>query len=326
MTYLLKIKLPDEAAWTAMYREHFAVERDGEWRPRPGVSNIVHLGVFKHRTGNMVEVDGPGGSKMQAPEMVDAPNPGYHVDMISTFVPTEVHTFLQNPAEPRHVYAGNHVLAMPETLPEADEVLMVTRGIGASVPDEQLARIELQLLRGRITPEMAEDRRAWVEAGVAITKARIAIGEKQQEREQAVAEAQKAAAERAEILARRDAEVARRDAEEAKRIAAVAAAQAATGKARTDALAARDAAIAARAAATAEATKLDADAAAKAAEQAAAMKARDDAAAVLTAEAAKIAAARAARAEAKAAIVDEKVDAKAPLVDDMAEAIAPLRT
>jgi hypothetical protein len=129
--WLLKIKVADEAAWTAMYREHFAVERDGEWRPRPGVSNIVHLGVFKHRTGNMVEVDGPGGSKMLVPEMVDAPNPGYHVDLVAEAVPVEVHPYLVNPIERRHEFAGNCVLAMPEALPEAEETVMVTRGIGA---------------------------------------------------------------------------------------------------------------------------------------------------------------------------------------------------
>jgi hypothetical protein len=294
--WLLKIKVADADAWTAMYREHFAEERDGQWRNRPGVQ-IVVIGAAYHPTGRMLDVNG-----MQVPERIA--QPGYLVDVIAPDVPTALHPFLVNPTQPVHVWAGNHVLAMPETLPEAEETVMVTRGIGAVLADDQLARIELQLLRGRITLEMAEDRKAWVEAGIAIAESRAALAEKQREREQAVAEAQKAAGERAEILARRDAEIAKRDAEEAKRIAAVAAAQAATGKARTDAIAARDAAIAARAAATAEAAKLDAEAAAKAAEQAAAMKARDDAAAVLTAEAAKITAARERRAAAKAALKD----------------------
>jgi hypothetical protein len=305
---LLKLKLPDEAAWQSMFREHFAIEVDGQWRPKPGVQ-IVVIGTAYHATGAMLTVTGPGGTPIQVPERIA--QPGYLVDVIAPDVPTALHPFLVNPTQPVHVFYGNHVLAMPETLPEAEEVVMVSRGIGAQVPDDQLARLELAVLRGRITPEMAEDRRAWIEAGIAIAESRAALDGAREQRKQAVEDAQKAAAERTAILALRDAEVAKRDAEDAKRVAAVAAAQAATGAARTAALTARDAAIDARNAATARASKLEADAALKATAQAAAVKVRDDAAAVLDAERVKIAAARSARAEAKAAIV---------------EAVAPIKT
>jgi hypothetical protein len=290
MIYLLKLKLPSEAEWLALRDAHLTM---------PGVQ-IVLIGTAYHATGAMLTVTGPGGTPMQVPERIA--QPGYLVDLIAPDVPEAVRATLVNPVQPVHVWYGNHVLAMPETLPEAEEVVMVSRGIGSTVPDDQLARIEVALLRGKITLDMAEDRKAWVEAGIAITESRIALAGAREQREQAVEQAQKAAAERTAILALRDAEVARRDAEEAKRIAAIAAAQASTGKARTDALAARDAAIEARNAATAEATKLQAEADAKEAAQAAAMKARDDAAAVLTAAALLIAAARAARDAAKAAI------------------------
>ena len=288
MTYLLKIKAPDEASWLALYRSHLADEVDGEWRPKPGVSNIVLLGPFLHKTGRMIEVDGPGGSKIMSPEMVVPANPGYHVDLTSTFVPAEVQPYLQNPAEPRHVYAGNHVLAMPEVLPEAEETLMVTRGIGAQVPDDQLSRIELQLLRGKITPDMAADRKAWVKAGIAITESRAALAEARQAREKAVEDARTAAAERTRLLALREAEM-------AKRQTAVDALVGKVGAARTPFIAARDAA-------TAMASTLADSASAQASAQAVAIAARDAAAAVLANEATKIKAARATRDTLKAAI------------------------
>ena len=285
---LLKLRFADEAAWLAARASV------------PAGSEIVVIGEVRHTTGRMVDAIGPGGTTMSVPETV--PVPGYLVDAIMPDVPEALRALLVNPVQPRHVFAGNYVLAMPEVLPEAEETLMVTRGIGAVLADDELARIELQLLRGRITPDMAADRRAWVEAGIAITESRAALAEARQARAKAVEDARKADAERDRINAERAAALAQRDAEEAKRVAAVTAAQTATGKARTDALAARDAAIAARKAAIDAAASLLAVRDAEVAKLAAAVKARDDAGAVLAAERAKIEAARAARAVAKAAI------------------------
>jgi hypothetical protein len=295
----LKLRFADEPAWLAARTILF----DAKSNPLPGVE-IVDLGTLYRETGNTVTVTGMGGQPMQVPERVASA--GYHIDAIvpDTLDVSALRPFMLNPTMPKHVWAGNLVLAMPETLPEAEEVAMVTRGIGAQVPDDQLARIELQLLRGRITPDMAEDRRAWVEAGEAILEARIALAEQRQLREKAVEDARRADAERDRLLAERQAAIALRDAEDAKRVAAVAAAQASTGKARADAIAARDAAVAARDAATATATTLLAELNAEVEKLAAAVKARDDASAIFGAEAVKIEAARAARAVAKAAIKD----------------------
>ena len=283
--HLLKLAAPSESAWLTLYREHFAVERDGQWQPRPGVE-VVILGALYRETGAMVTVAGPGGD-MQVPERV-ATNGLYHVDLIASEVPTEVHQYLVNPAVTKHVWAGNEVLAMPETLVEAETTEMVTRGIGRAIPDDVLARLDRAVLMGRITPEMAADRRAWLEAGIAITEAREAVGEARTAREQAVAQAQAAAAERTRILAQREVEL-------AKRQAAVDALVGKVGAARTPFIAARDAA-------TAEAARLLAAADAEAVTLAAAMKARDDAAAELQAAATAIAAARAQRDVIKAAI------------------------
>ena len=271
---LLKLRFADEAAWLAARASV------------PAGSEIVVIGEVRHTTGRMVDAIGPGGTTMSVPETV--PVPGYLVDAIMPDVPEALRALLVNPVQPRHVFAGNCVLAMPEVLPEADETLMVTRGIGVTVPDDQLARIEFQLLRGRITPDMAADRRAWVEAGIAITESRAALAEARQAREKAVKDARTAADERARLLALRDAE-------QAKRAAAVAAMTALSGKARADKAAERDAAIAA-------ANTLDASAAAQASARDAAVAARDAAGAVLDTERVKIDAARAARAAMRAAI------------------------
>ncbi|MFZ4789275.1 MAG: hypothetical protein ACOYLL_14410 [Beijerinckiaceae bacterium] len=281
--HLLKLALPSESAWLTLYREHFAVERDGQWQPRPGVEAII-LGTLYRETGQMVT--GPGGD-MQVPERVPT-NGLFHVDLIAPDVPEAVYPYLVNPVVTKHVWYGAEVVSLPEALVEAETTEMVTRGIGQAVPDDVLARLDRAVLMGRITPEMAADRRAWIEAGIAIAEAREAVGEARTARGQAVAQAQAAAAERTRILALREAEL-------AKRQAAVDALVGKVGAARTPFIAARDAA-------TAEASRLADAAAAKASELDVARKARDDAAAELQAAATAIAAARAQRDVIKAAI------------------------
>lgn len=286
MTYLLKLRCSDEAEWLVLRDAHLY---DAKGSPRPGVQ-IVDLGTLYRETGNTITVTGPGGQPMQVPEKVASD--GYHIDGIvpAELIHRDFHPYMVNPSAEwtKHVYAGNHVLAMPEALPEADEVLMVTRGIGQAIPDDVLARLDRAVLMGKITPEMAEDRRAWVEAGVAITESRMALAGAREQREQAVEAARKAADERARVLALRDAEL-------AKRQAAADALAGKVGAARTPFIAARDAA-------TAEASRLADAAAAKASKLDEAMKARDDAAAELQAAATAIAAARAQRDVLKVAV------------------------
>ena len=290
MRHLLKLALPSESAWQTMRAAHFS---------GPGVE-VVILGTLYRETGAMVTVAGPGGD-MQVPERV-ATNGLYHVDLIAPDVPEAVYAYLVNPVVTKHVWAGNEVLAMPETLVEAETTEMVTRGIGQAIPDDVLARLDRAVLMGRITPEMAADRRAWHEAGIAITEQREAIGEARMRRDAAIQAARAADAERDVLLAQRQAAVAERDAQDAARVAAVALAQTTTGAARQAAIAARDAAVAARDAASAEILRIDPLLAGQVAALAAAVDARDEASDEMDAGLVAVTAARAARAEAKAAL------------------------
>lgn len=171
---LLKLRFADEAAWLAARASV------------PAGSQIVVIGEVRHTTGRMVDVTGPGGSKMTVPEMVVPENPGYHVDLTSTFVPVEMHPYLQNPDEPKHVFAGNHVLAMPEVFQEADETLMVTRGIGRKLKDEETAKLELDLLKSKLNDDTPKKKKDNIKAAIAICEARISIAELKEQKEKAI--------------------------------------------------------------------------------------------------------------------------------------------
>jgi hypothetical protein len=230
--HLLKLALPSESAWLTLYRTHFAVERDGEWQPRPGVE-VVILGTLWRETGQMVTVAGPGGD-MQVPERV-ATNSLYHVDLIVPVVPVALYPFLVNPVEPRHVWYGHQLVAMPEVLEDDGDTLMMTRGIGAAVADQQRDAAEIEYVRAKLAAEQREDRRARREAALAVVVQRAARNVAAAERERLTAAVETAVAARDALVAERAAEIVKRD-------AATASLSGLTGAARIPFVAARDAA------------------------------------------------------------------------------------
>jgi hypothetical protein len=218
------LRLPDAAAW-ATARALL-----------PQGVQIDELGTVYHQTGTTV-VDG-----ITVPVMTA--RPGWHVNVIAADIPAALYPYLVNPVQPKRVYFGAQVLSMPETLPEAGGTAMVERGVGGTVPDEVIARIERAVLAGRLTTEQAADRIARLNANLALVGARIV-------REQRVAERTAALAAVAAAQAARDALVAQRDEQVALRADAIARLLTLTGAARIPVAAERDAA-------TAEVTRLNA--------------------------------------------------------------------
>jgi hypothetical protein len=214
------IKTSTAAAWDALYAAHLA--------DVPGVQ-IDILGTVYHWTGTQV-VDGVTVPVMTA-------QPGWCVNVIAETIPSALHAFLVNPTRPQRVYFGAQVLSMPEVLPEAGGTAMVERGVGGTVPDEVIARIERAVLRGRLTTEQAADRIARINANIAIVDAREARAQAIQARDAAIAAVLAADA-------ARDALVAERDAQQAIRADAIAQLAGLTGAARLPVVAVRDAAVA----------------------------------------------------------------------------------
>ena len=211
------LKFATETAW----------EVSRVWLPE-GVQ-IDTIGTVYHQTGTTV-VDGVTIPTMTA-------QPGWHVNVIADEIPSALHAYLVNPERPQRVYFGAQVLSMPEPLPEAGGTALVERGVGQAAPDEVIARIERAELRGRITPELAADRIALIEANIAILDAREARAQAIQARDAAIAAVLAADA-------ARDALVAERDAQTAIRTQAIAQLAGLTGAARLPVVAVRDAAVA----------------------------------------------------------------------------------
>jgi hypothetical protein len=222
------LKLSDAAAWQALYRAHLAEQIDGEWLARAGVQ-IDELGTVYHQTGTTV-VDG-----ITVPTMTA--RPGWHVNVIADTIPSALYPYLVNPERPQRVYFGAQVLSMPEPLPEAGGTAMIERGVGGTVPDEVIARIERAVLVGRLTTEQAADRIARLNANLALVGARIVRGRRVAERTAAVAAVQAAQAARDALAAQRDAQLAIR-ADAVSRLLTL------TGAARIPVVAERDAAAA----------------------------------------------------------------------------------
>jgi hypothetical protein len=221
------IKTSTAAAWDALYVAHLSEEIGGERRPLSG-AQIDTIGTVYHQTGTTV-VEGVTIPTMTA-------QPGWHVNVIADEIPSALHAFLVNPERPQRVYFGAQVLSMPEPLPEAGGTAMIERGVGGTVPDEVIARIERAVLRGRLTTEQAADRIALIEANIAIVDAREARAQAIQARDAAIAAVLAADA-------ARDALVAERDAQQAIRADAIAQLATLTGAARLPVVAVRNAAV-----------------------------------------------------------------------------------
>ncbi len=272
MLIYVYLKFASQAAWTAVYRAHFAEERDGEWVPRPLVQ-VDEIGTVYHQTGTQT-VEGNEVPTMTA-------QPGWHVNVIADTIPAALYPYLVNPVQPKRVYFGAQVLSMPEPLPEAGGTAMVERGVGGTVPDEVIARIERAVLVGRLTTEQAADRIARLNANLALVDARMVRGQRVAEREAAIARV-------VTLVAERDALVAQRDAQLAIRADAISRLLTLTGAARIPVAAERDAA-------TAEVARLNALIPDANAAITAAGVARDAATAALTAANAEVVTLRAAR-------------------------------
>jgi hypothetical protein len=222
------LKFATQAAWTAVYRAHFAEQRDGEWVPRPLVQ-VDEIGTIYHQTGTQT-VDG-----VEVPVMTA--RPGWHINLIAGEMPEAVDPYMVNPVQPKRVFYGAQVLSMPEPLPEAGGTAMVQRGVGQQVTDEVIARVERAVLNGRLRFEDAADRIALIRANLAIVDAREARAQAIQARDAAIAAVLAADA-------TRDALVVERDAQTAIRAAAIAQLASLTGAARLPVVAVRDAAVA----------------------------------------------------------------------------------
>jgi hypothetical protein len=196
------LKFPDQAAWTAAYREHFAEEVDGEWRPRALVQ-VDEIGTIYHETGTTV-VDG-----VETPVMTA--RPGWHINLIAGEMPEAMDAFMVNPVQPKRVFYGAQVLSMPEVLPEAGGTALIPRGVGQQVEDSVIARVERAVLLGRITPEDGAAKIALMQANLAIVATRELRAQRIAERDAGVAAVAAAVAERDALVAERDAQVVIRD-------------------------------------------------------------------------------------------------------------------
>jgi hypothetical protein len=219
--YLLKIRTADAAEWLTL--------RDAHLAEMQGVQT-VEIGTVRHTNGETQVIDG-----MTVP--VTIPVAGFLVDLIVPVVPVALYPFLVNPVEPRHVWYGHQLVAMPEQLEDDPDTLMLTRGIGAAATDQQRDAAEIEYVRAKLTAEQREDRRALREAALAVVVQRAA-------RNVAAAERDRLTALVTQQDAARDALIAARAAEIAKRDAIVASMVGTTGATRTALAAQRDAATA----------------------------------------------------------------------------------
>jgi len=175
------LKFTDEPEWIAARDAHLHL--DG--MPAPGVE-IDIIGTIHHE---------------------GVPVPGYHANVIvRDEFPVALYPACVNPIEPKRVWLGSFVLAMLEMLPEINETRMVERSIGASVPDDHLARIEMEVLRGRLGIEDSAYRIALIEANLAIAEKRASFGEVRENLDKAVEAVRTAKADKMDdATAKRDA-------------------------------------------------------------------------------------------------------------------------
>jgi len=190
------IKCADEAEWLALRAAHLA-----------GISvEIDEIGAVKHTTGETTVIDG-------MTVQTTVPVPGWLVNLtVAGDFPAALRAFCVNPAQPRRVWFGSYVLAMPEVLEDDGDTLMLTRGIGAQCTDQQRDAAEIEYVRAKLTAEQREDRRARREAALAVVVQRAARNVAAAERERLTALVTQQDAERDALIAARAAEIAKRDA------------------------------------------------------------------------------------------------------------------
>lgn len=232
------VKAPDEAAWLAMYRDHFAHEVDGRLVARPGI-DAVHVVVTHTDPAPAVEFTRADKSTFTVSTTTTV-RPGYHVNLTlpDTLEPPEaLRPWLVNPARPKAVHAGTYSLDAPVVLEDDGDEILITRPIGAQPSDLAKDAAEAEHVRRKIAREEREDRRALHAATLAVVEARTARDVLAAERDRIVAAVDEQRAARAALVTQREAEQAKRD-------AAVAALTGLTGAARAPEVAKRDAAAA----------------------------------------------------------------------------------
>ena len=220
------IKTATEAEWLALVAAHLT---DAEGALLPAVE-VDEIGVIQHTTGEVV-VDG-----MTVPTM--EPVPGWHANL--TFraePPAAILPFCVNPVQPKRVFFGSYVLAMPELLEDDGDTVLIERSIGAEASDQQRDAAEVEYVRAKLTAEQREDRRALREAALAVVVQRAARNAAAAERDRLTLLVSAQAIVRNDFITARTTAIAGRD-------AIIADLNGMTGAARIPLVAARDAATA----------------------------------------------------------------------------------
>lgn len=186
------LKFTDEAAWIAA--------RDAHLTGR-GIEIDV-IGSVRHATGGTETVDG-----LVVP--VTAAVPGWLVNLtVAGDFPVALRPYCVNPVQPRRVWFGSYVLAMPETLEDDGDTVLIERSIGAQATEQQRDAVEIEYVRRKLTQEEREDRRALRAAALAVVEQRAVRNAAIVTRQAAVDAVGAANATRAETLAQRDAQAA----------------------------------------------------------------------------------------------------------------------
>ena len=219
------LKCADEAEWLALRDAHLTDAND---LPLPGIE-IDEIGAVRHTTGAVTMVNG-----MPVPTTVAVP--GWLVNLtVAGDFPAALRPYCVNPVQPRRVWFGSYVLAMPEVLEDDGDTVLIERSIGAEATDQQRDAAEIEYVRSKLTAEQRENRRARRQAALAVVVQRALRNTAAAERNRLTALVKQQDAERDALIAARAAQIVKRD-------AAVASLVGKTGAARTPFLLARDAA------------------------------------------------------------------------------------
>jgi hypothetical protein len=155
MTYPIKLKFASKEEWEAFDPSFAANNR----------VQIVVLGILYRTTENMVEVPGPGGELTQVPERIALD--GWNVDAIVDEAPASLYPYMVNPKFAKHSFAGNGSIGMPEFLPEVNETHVIVRPAGQTLKPNELARYQINILNGKLTPESTDEEKQIVEEKIA---------------------------------------------------------------------------------------------------------------------------------------------------------------